>query len=422
VGGASWGAPFSSGRGHRVIGLDASAALALSTSGIRADVDGKLQAGLAGLSDSAKALVLQHSGVDLNSPQASQAAGTIATGAALAADIGKNGLDLSKPEDQQKVFHAMLAGIALIVPVGTAFAAFAEVGYALGKVMACPLTHLFGGTSPECGDPPCTTSHGWTAKIVLDGSGLPAYPKGSFGELATGMLALNAANQDNCLDHLTPDHVVDGAVNVYNMTHAGPAVDVYVPPLATLAPPLVHSGQGLGVNVPLDTRADAFKPLSQCGWLVQNWARTGYMMTEGGALTGGAIRARTVRVNAGALLPPPPTVVTPTRVVSLRTGPAPVTPTRVVTLHQGTPGTPPVIHPAPAAVQKMTPVVVQPAPGAPPVVMLPVIEPAPGAPPVVAPMPPPHAVAQPGSPGAPPGASVWHCTPDPRGAYDCRWI
>jgi hypothetical protein len=300
--------------------LTVGTAVSSSTSQLRAQFDAKLQAGLSSMSDAAKAQVLQTTGIDVNNLPAAGAlnAQTVA-GAAAVLSIAQNGFDPSNPADNAKLVHAISGGLALIVPIGTALAAFVEALWLVGNAIGCPITHLFGGTSPACGDPPCTSSGNWTPATILGASTLPAHPTGSFADLVLGMLAVNGANANNCKGAVTPDHVVDAAVNMWNETHeATGSIGVFVPPLSATNAPIIASGGLTVADFQLgvysrDILSSAFQPIGQAPAGIQRWATLG-IEWQAPALGLKATPPRVVQINAG------PLAVQPSHVVALRVG------------------------------------------------------------------------------------------------------
>jgi hypothetical protein len=232
----------------------------------------------------------------------------VATGVVSAYSLITNGYDPSLPADNAKFVNAIAGGLALIPGVGIFLAGAVEVLWTVGNAIGCPVTHLFGGTSPACGDPPCVSSGNWTPGGVLSQSNLPSFTPESFGKFVTSALAVQGANVLNCKGGLTPDHIVDASVNMWNQTHAGPAIDYFVPPLSALFSPMVPFWP-LGLNVPVYSQltASAFQPVSQTSQLVQNWIASPYFVIppqHGVFEPGQWADARIVQVNAGALLQP----------------------------------------------------------------------------------------------------------------------
>jgi len=195
----------------------------------------------------------------------------------------------------------------------------------IGNAVACPVQKFFssiGLSQGDCDSPPCATSGNWSAAALLLGAsqshGLPPMAVGSFASFVVPALAYYLAQADNCKASFPPSVVVDAAVNIWNATHAGPTVELYVPPLSpTLTGldiiPHWQNATGCQPNGICDTDpnvAYAFAPLSSTYWK---------------------------RLDAA---PPPPPYAgfvggfDPARVVSVNSGP-PISASKAITMHLG---------------------------------------------------------------------------------------
>lgn len=212
---------------------------------LSAQAQAQVQSNLNALGTSAKAQIQAQTGVDLNNQRVQQ-------GATSALGLLQHGYDPSSDADSAELIHAIAGGCALI-PGGAVFGAYVELMWQVGNQVACPLENAFaqiglGQASPACGGAPCTSSGGWTAQTIIDASSLPANwnAPGSFSSLAVGALATCAAKGLNCKGGTPPGLVIDAVVAIWNKTHAGPPVQIWIPPLG-LAPGL---GGGSPVLIP----------------------------------------------------------------------------------------------------------------------------------------------------------------------------
>lgn len=310
-----------------------------------ADYSAQLQARLSAQTSSVKAQIAAATGTDVTNATTTQ-------GAQSAAGLIQNGYNPDSASDNANLVHVVAGGLALIPGAGPILAGAVEGLWVVGNAAACPLENAFssvgiGSPSPACGGKVCTTSGSWTPANVLAANkgALPAIASrtGSFANLVTAALAMYAAQSLNCKGGFPAVAVVDGIVALWNQTHAGPAVPVYVPALlvqpGTGAPgSLLIGGAGVhpsGTSAPakagqvpnvfyaFDSAAllsgylgqDVTKPSSGfTGWAT--FALSGVTAPPGLTLTA----PRTVMINVGALTVPAPR---PARTINLHLGPLP---------------------------------------------------------------------------------------------------
>jgi len=234
-------------RGRGMGSLRGIGAPLLSTS----DYTAALQAKLSDASQSAQAELKAETGVDVNQQR-------VAQGASSAISLAKNGYNPDSPSDNANLVHAIAGGLCLVPGVGPLLGAAVEGLWLVGNTVACPLENAFasigfGSPSPACGGKTCSTSGNWTAQSVLEDSGINAskLPKGSFASFVIPAIAANTAQSMNCKSGIPPEVVVDAAAAIWNKVHAGPAVDVFVPPLNTTWNPAgVASPTGSAIMIP----------------------------------------------------------------------------------------------------------------------------------------------------------------------------
>jgi hypothetical protein len=266
----------------------------------------------------------------------------VAAGAAATVALAKSGYNPADPGSDALLIHAISGGLCLIPGVGPLLGAYVELMWQIGNAVACPVQKFFssiGLSQGDCDSPPCASSGNWSAGGLLLGAsqshGLPPMPVGSFASFVVPALAAYLAQADNCKGGFPPSVVVDAAVNIWNATHAGPAVDLYVPPLSpTLTGldilPHWQNATGCLPNGVCDTDpnvAYAFAPLSSTYW-----------------------------GNLASAPPPPPYAgfvgaYDAPRTVSVHTG-APISATKAITMHLG-PGGTAVASSAPSTGQKV---------------------------------------------------------------------
>ena len=196
---------------------------------VSADLQARVQANVDNLSAQGKAALLQNTGVDITNARVQQ-------GAASAVSLVQNGFTPGNPQDDALLVHSIAGGLCLVPAVGPILGAAVEALWAVGNVAACPTVKLFaslgfGDVGPECGGPPCRTSGTWTTAQVMAASRLPELVPGTFRAFVIPALAVYMAQALNCKASFPPSIVVDAAVAIWNATHAGPQVDIYVPPL-----------------------------------------------------------------------------------------------------------------------------------------------------------------------------------------------
>jgi hypothetical protein len=270
---------------------------------VTAEFQAQLQGKLSQLSSDATAQLQAQTGIDVNNARVQQ-------GAMGALSIAQHGYNPGDPADNAKLVHAIAGGLALAVPLGTILGAYVELMWDVGNAAACPLLKVFssiGLTQSDCDSPPCATSGNWSAGALLLGAsqshGLPPMPTGSFASFVVPALAEYLAQADNCKGGFPPSVVVDAAVNIWNATHAGPAVDLYVPPLSPFLTgvDIIPHGNTTGClpNGVCDTDpnvAYAFAPLSSTYWGVISQSPSPPPFT---GFVGGYDPARVVSVNSG---------------------------------------------------------------------------------------------------------------------------
>lgn len=203
---------------------------ATTTAGFSAQVQAQLKA----QASSVQATLANETGVDTTDAR-------VGAGAQATASLVQNGYNPENQDDNDKLIAAIAGGACLIPGVGPLLGGAIEGLWQIAKPLSCPVINAFasiglGGGSPACGAPVCK-SKGLTtpAAVLANLQHKPPMPKGSFAELAYGSLAYFAAQNANCKGGVPPNAVVDSLLAIWNKTHAGPAIGVFIPPL-DLAP------------------------------------------------------------------------------------------------------------------------------------------------------------------------------------------
>lgn len=197
---------------------------------ISAQFKADVQTRLSNLSADAQAKILEKTGVDTTQQ-------SVAKGASSAVGLIKGGYDPNNSNDNANLVHVIAGGLCLVPAVGPVLGAAVETLWVVGNAIACPITDAFAsvGIGSPCGAG-CKSTGNWTAASILaaNAGAVPAMPRGSFAQLAVGALATYAAQAANCKGGIPPGLIVDAVVQMWNQTHAGPAVAYLVPPLAVL--------------------------------------------------------------------------------------------------------------------------------------------------------------------------------------------
>ena len=201
-----------------------------------ASFSAQLQANITAQAGSAGAqYIQQQTGVDVTQTR-------VANGISAGGQLIAHGFDPTSANDRQAMVAMMCAGLSLIEPVGGVLAAALEALYQIAQPLACPVAKFFrdiGISQSDCDSPPCAYSGpAPTVDVLAANFALPQMWQipGTFGQLATGALLTNAASALSCKSSVPPSVIVDATVNAWNQANAGPAVDVYVPPLMPLMP------------------------------------------------------------------------------------------------------------------------------------------------------------------------------------------
>ncbi len=310
-------------RGGRPVGVglaapaSAGASLSLPTGASTADLAKAVQANLSSQTASVQATIQAQTGVDVTDQKTLQ-------GASAAVSLLQNGYDPSSKSDNANLVHVISGGLCLVPGIGPLLGGAVEALYAVGNVIACPVTDAFAaiGFGTRCDAPPCSTSGNWTtASVMKENAGrLPPMPRGSFSSLAVPALASSAAQWGNCKPGPNASAVVDAVVNTWNLTHAGPAVPYLVPAIQEASghtgSVLLGGAQASVSGTTPSARAGivpnifyAFQPVSKAvadGVLTVNGTRVAYQALGASAMAGyGLTPPRIVMVNGGALLPQP---------------------------------------------------------------------------------------------------------------------
>jgi hypothetical protein len=157
----------------------------------------------------------------------------VADGVNAVSSLVQTGFDPNSKDDQQKVITAVAGGLALIPGAGLLLAGGVEALWQVGNVIACPVVNAFaslglGDSPPECGGKACKYT-GQPDPLAMYESGPKPSPMPPFGMFLLPAIAYYASRYLMCLASYPADVVVDGAVSMWNKTHAGPAVPVFVP-------------------------------------------------------------------------------------------------------------------------------------------------------------------------------------------------
>ena len=284
----------------------------------------QLQGQIDRLDAAGKAELESVAGVDASNPRVQQ-------GAVSALSLVQHGFTPGNEADEAALIHTIAGGLCLAGPVGAAIGAYIEALWQVGNALACPTERLFaslgfGDPSPACGGQPCASTGHWTTQGVMAASRLPDLVTGTFRALAIPALATYIAQASNCKANFPPSVVVDGAVAMWNAVHEGPSVDLYVPPLFSMATsegivlPFWDNVTGCLTSDPKTCNVDpnvyyAFYPI-----LLMPWASLDQIVQAA---------------------PPPPEVtpLDPPRIVSIQGGALlPADHPRVVSLHFGSGG------------------------------------------------------------------------------------
>ncbi len=241
---------------------------------------------------------------------------------AAAAQLFQNGYDPTNQNDNQAMVFVIAAGLnAIQTPpgIGTILSGALLTLYEVAKPMACPVAaffHAIGISQSDCSSPPCQVNGpAPTPGSILSSITLPAgaTQPGTFAQFVLGALAQNAASVGNCKSAIPPEAIVDAAVRMWNANHAGPAQDLYVPPLLPFSPiiPAVVNGVNGTIQNSDTGNVDpniyyAFLPIGSTDFgdlahappvLTSDYYSSPFYSTWGFPIPS---VARTVRVNTGA--------------------------------------------------------------------------------------------------------------------------
>jgi len=173
-----------------------------------------------------------------------------ANGASAVISLSQNGYNPDSPEDNGKVISVIVGGLAALGPatagVSVLVAGGLEALWQFGNAIACPVSDAFAsvGLGTGCNFGSHTTGN-FTASKELEGD-QPPMPSGSYAQLVMAALAHYTAQQGNCQGGFPPDVIVDAVTAIWNQTHQGPSIQVYVPPLtnSTVNSPIIATGGG----------------------------------------------------------------------------------------------------------------------------------------------------------------------------------
>jgi hypothetical protein len=220
----------------------------LSTDTVTAQFQASVQAKLQTAGSDAQAQLYAKTGVDTNQAKVKQ-------GAISAVGLLQNGYNPANDSDNANLVHAISGGLCLVPAIGPLLGAAVEGLWAVGNAVGCPLENAFasigfGSPSPACGGVQCKSSGDWTAATIMQASALPAMPTGSFASIVIPAIAMNSAESLNCKSGMPPGQVVDAIAAIWNHTHAGPAIDYFIPPLAGAPDPTSQVITGTATIIP----------------------------------------------------------------------------------------------------------------------------------------------------------------------------
>jgi hypothetical protein len=248
---------------RRVLGLGALPTLGDVTASYTAQIGANLQSNA---SAAGASYIQAQTGVDVTQ-------GRVASGVAAAGHLATNGFDPTNPDDRQAMVATIAGGLSLIPAVGPALGAALEALYQIAQPLACPTAkffHAVGLTQSDCDSPPCSYSGPAPTVDSLASSFAqpPAAGGPGFAQMVNGALLTNAASALACKSSVPPSVIVDGIVTIWNRTHQGPAVDIYIPPLLPMMPLIPQWGS---VNNRYTGSVDpnlyyAFTPASTTYW------------------------------------------------------------------------------------------------------------------------------------------------------------
>lgn len=202
---------------------------------LSASFNANLHGYISHLSTQGQAELQQYAGIDATNPRVQQ-------GAASALSLIQHGFTPGNEQDEAALIHTIAGGLCLAGPVGAVIGAYVELLWQVGNALACPAAHFFeglgfGAAGPACGEAPCQSTGNWTTQGVMSASALPdlSQAQGTFRALVIPALASYIAQASNCKASFPPSVVVDGCVAMWNTLHEGPPIDLYVPPLFSMA-------------------------------------------------------------------------------------------------------------------------------------------------------------------------------------------
>jgi hypothetical protein len=186
--------------------------------------------------------------------------------------------------DAHRLFKLYAVGLNFIVPgLGSVWGAFLNVLWDFGTQVVAPILQALGLYDFYA----CKSSGTWQASDVLAasnyGSDVPTQPQASFGATTMFFLALSKALYLNCKSTVRSADALASLVAVWNATHEGPAVAVYVPTFAEVhthvSPNGAHDYPPSAIFGVRSQVAAAFAPASMVDTSPSGWGYGGTVVS-----------------------------------------------------------------------------------------------------------------------------------------------